>query len=386
MNPTPPPDELEALRGELAALASRIDRLVGSGPPEPAATPDHPADVATGRRALLRTTAVAALGSVAAATALGSRPAAAVVGTMQYGLNNDAGFDGTALVSTTPGQRTLSVVNSGSNGYAYGGEGDTVYGGSGNFYAIDMTSGGTGARLRAAFVGVNALASNSAGSDAVGVIAAGNASPGGSGTGVFGVGTTYGGSFGGGLANVMLTPSSAPASSPRMAGELVSRPVGTTGATLWWTAEAGNPGVLRKLAGPETAGQLHLIDPARVYDSRLDPAFARSAFTSGSDRLVRIADAIDLTTGAVATAGVVPAGATAIAYNLTVVDTTASGFLAVVPGNATRFGASSINWSASGQILANGQLVKLDGDRRVRIFAGGGGTAHVLVDIQGYYL
>ena len=106
---------------------------------------------------------------------------------------------------------------------------------------------------------------------------------------------------------------------------------------------------------------------------------------SGSSRIVSVANGIDLTTGAVNLTDVVPIGATAIAYNLTVVDTTGSGFLAVTAGSSTAFRASSINWSAAGQILANGQLAPLDADRRIRVFAGGGGTAHALVDVQGYY-
>ena len=40
-----------------------------------------------------------------------------------------------------------------------------------------------------------------------------------------------------------------------------------------------------------------------------------------------------------------------------------AGFLAVTPGDAATFNASTINWASSGLILANAGLVKLDGNR-----------------------
>jgi hypothetical protein len=187
------------------------------------------------------------------------------------------------------------------------------------------------------------------------------------------------------LASLWLVPRVISSAVSRQTGEVVAEETGVGRSALWYTVTGGPAPVLRKLAGPDTAGQLHVIDPVRVYDSRLDASNGRGPMTRGSSRLVSVANGIDLTTGAVNLTGVVPAGATAIAYNLTVVDTAGSGFLAVTAGSSTTFRASSINWSAAGQILANGQLAPLDGERRVRIFAGGGGTAHVLVDVQGYY-
>jgi len=80
----------------------------------------------------------------------------------------------------------------------------------------------------------------------------------------------------------------------------------------------------------------------------------------------------------------VPAGATAIQYNLTIVNTVATGYLQVAPGDASAITSSSINWTASGQIVANGLMVKLDSNRLVRAFASGGSTDFV-IDVLGYY-
>ena len=49
-------------------------------------------------------------------------------------------------------------------------------------------------------------------------------------------------------------------------------------------------------------------------------------------------------------------------------------------------GGSSINWFASGQLLANGLTVTLDNNRQVNVFCGGGGTTDFIIDILGYYL
>jgi len=153
-----------------------------------------------------------------------------------------------------------------------------------------------------------------------------------------------------------------------------------TNGDLWWCVENGLPGTWRKLAGPMTAGAFHAISPARVYDSR----FAEGPLGAGASRIVSIKDGRD-GAGVVTTPDVVPVGATAIAYNITVADTVGGGFLAVAEGTSTGTSASSINWSASGQLLANGLQVKIDEERRVAMFSGGAGTTNFIIDVVGYY-
>jgi hypothetical protein len=204
-------------------------------------------------------------------------------------------------------------------------------------------------------------------------------------TGISVTAATYGAVIGGNLAALVVRAGSATAPSGRTGTFVVNAVDSDTNGNLWHCVAAGTPGTWRKLSGPSTGGAFHPIDPVRVYDSR-SAAPTPGALGSGSSRVVSVADARDGTTGAVVTAGAVPAGATAIAYNLTVVDTIGSGFLSVAPGNAASSPSSSINWSATGQILANGLIGKVHTDRTVKVFCGGGGTTHFVIDVTGYWM
>jgi len=76
----------------------------------------------------------------------------------------------------------------------------------------------------------------------------------------------------------------------------------------------------------------------------------------GASRLVLCDDKRDLDAGLVTLNDVVPAGATAIAYNLTVTENSGQGFLAVEPGGAAGYGGSAINWSPGQFALANASV------------------------------
>jgi hypothetical protein len=132
------------------------------------------------------------------------------------------------------------------------------------------------------------------------------------------------------------------------------------------------------------------ISPVRAYDSRWTASGSTAGLTlgviSGGDaRTISVADGRDLNTGAITSPNAVPAGASAIAYNLTLSNTTGIGFLAVTPGGASTYAASSINWSAAGQLLANGLIVGVDGTRAIKVFAGGSST-NFIVDVVGYFI
>jgi len=154
-------------------------------------------------------------------------------------------------------------------------------------------------------------------------------------------------------------------------------------ADVWVCVVAGSPGKWRKLSGPSTACAFHAINPVRAFDSRW-PGGVR--INTNETKLVSVADGHDLVTGVVNLPNVVPAGASAIAFNVTVTQTVGSGFLAVAPGTASTVTASSINWSAAGQNLANGLIVAIDSSRQVRVFAGGGGSTDYLIGVAGYFL
>ena len=155
------------------------------------------------------------------------------------------------------------------------------------------------------------------------------------------------------------------------------------GGNLWFCTNTGTPGTWRKLAGPRSAGAVHAIDPVRVYDSR----FSDGPLLADFNRAISVADAIDPGTGLVSQADVVAAGATAVFFNVTITETVAAGFVQIAPGSATTITGSTINWSSAGQTVANGSFSTLDGDRNLRVFVGGGGSAtHFTIDITGYTL
>lgn len=132
-----------------------------------------------------------------------------------------------------------------------------------------------------------------------------------------------------------------------------------------------------------TPRPFHPIAPKRVYDSRLIAPLGPLA--SGNNRVISVANGYVTDTTTLDVPDVVPAGATAIAYNVTIVNTVGSGYLSVNPGDATTLGGSSINWFQPGQTLANGLVVKLDTNRQIKVFCGGGGSTDFVVDVLGYY-
>ena len=127
------------------------------------------------------------------------------------------------------------------------------------------------------------------------------------------------------------------------------------------------------------------LNPGRVYDSRW-AVFGAAKINGGENRAISVKDRrrISPDDGAVDLVDFVPAGARAIAYNLTITETVNAGFLAATPGDATTFAASTINWSQTGQNLANGTVVTLDGSRNMKVFSGG--LTHFIIDVLGYYI
>lgn len=111
--------------------------------------------------------------------------------------------------------------------------------------------------------------------------------------------------------------------------------------------------------------------PMRAVDTRA-PSESRAAGPLAAGAPVEI----DLT-------GKIPAGTTAVSYNLTVTDQTASGYAEVAPAGAVG-GSSTINWTAPLQTIANGHISKVNGTK-LQVTLGGSGTAHVIIDITGAF-
>ncbi len=213
----------------------------------------------------------------------------------------------------------------------------------------------------------------------------------GPGPGVIGRSTGgYGVAARGALGAVVLIPSQGP---PSTRSTTATAAIGAldidTNGDVWLCTVAGAPGTWRKLAGPSTAGAYHPVTPGRVYDSRVaDPAGLVGMLSAGTTRTISLADRRNFTTGAVDLANFVPAGSTAVTANVTVVDTVGAGFVTLNPGGTSTAVTAGINWSATGQILNNGQSITLDVNRQVTLVCGGGtgASTHLVVDVTGYYL
>jgi hypothetical protein len=161
---------------------------------------------------------------------------------------------------------------------------------------------------------------------------------------------------------------------------------------LWFCVESDNDNGTaqwRRLTGPNEAGSFTPITPTRVYDSRLDMApTAAGRLQTGQNRVVPVRQARNVDTGALVPGTiVVPEGARAISFTVTVVDTVNRGFLYVAPSTANAVAASTINWATNVEgAIANSSQVLLGGDREIRVFAGGSfSAAHFIIDVNGYY-
>ena len=117
------------------------------------------------------------------------------------------------------------------------------------------------------------------------------------------------------------------------------------------------------------------VTPARSYDSRVDTP--GGPLGAGEQRTTSLF------------AGAVPDDADAVAFNLTITGTTASGYLTATPGGSLSAPvASTINWTDPRQTRANGTLVGVDQldetPDAMTAFAGGGATQYI-TDVGGYY-
>jgi hypothetical protein len=123
------------------------------------------------------------------------------------------------------------------------------------------------------------------------------------------------------------------------------------------------------------------VAPRRVYDSRTATA---GKLTLGQTRTISVANGVD------GTVGVVPVGAKAIAYNVTVTGTEGGfGFISVAPGGVTPGEEpSSMNWDRAGATIANGLQVGVNANREINVRCGGvtGSATHFIIDVVGYYL
>jgi hypothetical protein len=350
----------------------------------------------TSRRGMLRLAGAAAVGGLAAAVT--AEPAAAANGdpTLLGVLGNIATLPTGIAVGAAPTVFGLGCYEAGLGALNANLGRPAVFG-----HAIDMafTKGVAGHSTVTGGTGVFGL---DTGTDGIGVQGSST-----DGTGVHGLSTTsigVHGVCGGGTAGVngtsvsghgvagvggggaFLLASTNPTAPPGRGTAFIANTLeNDSGGNVWHCYESGTPGKWRKLSGPATAGAFHAITPTRVYDSRA-AAPTPGLLATGTNRLVSVADGRD-NNGTVTTANLVPAGATAVAGNITVTGTTGGfGYLAINPGGNTVEGASTINWFGAGQTIANGVTLTLNTTRQLTVICNGGGSTHFIIDIAGYYL
>lgn len=125
---------------------------------------------------------------------------------------------------------------------------------------------------------------------------------------------------------------------------------------------------------PNKPLDFYTVTPCRVIDTR-----SSSALVSGAALLV---DVVGSGCG-------VPAGARAIAANVTVIGPTGGGHLTLYPGNFPQPEVSTVNFSA-GQVRANHAVLPLATDGTGRLAAGAvmapTGAVHFILDVSGYFL
>jgi hypothetical protein len=153
--------------------------------------------------------------------------------------------------------------------------------------------------------------------------------------------------------------------------------VGSNGMVDIFQSGPGTAQVVVDIAGYYVGGTLadaggfSAVTPARILDTR-----------SGSGKLVAN-EARDLQiTGA---GGVPASNVSAVVLNVTVTETTSTGYLTVYPSGTARPTASNLNW-VPGATIPNLVTVKVGGNGKVSMYQSGPGTAQVIVDVAGYYL
>lgn len=162
---------------------------------------------------------------------------------------------------------------------------------------------------------------------------------------------------------------------PAIAASLVSDVVVTWSGT---PSEAADSSVLAQryfIPGLD----FYTLPPCRVIDTRNPTGpLGGPALLSGSERTFTIA----------ASACGVPASARAISLNLTAVGSTASGYIAIYPGDSAFPMTTSVNFAA-GQTRANNAVAVLSRNGLSTLTALAGAAAgmvvHLVIDVNGYF-
>ncbi|MFM8564161.1 MAG: hypothetical protein ACKOCE_09800 [Acidimicrobiia bacterium] len=143
-------------------------------------------------------------------------------------------------------------------------------------------------------------------------------------------------------------------------------------------------------SSPEAGDELHVLTgtsyvpiyPYRAWDSRKNGGLLRGGDTEIIEMYVDFRGVTQI-----------PSNAVAVSYNLTVTNTAGWGYIVLYPADSILPDISSVNWTSSGQTVANGGIVAL-GDwggfvGAVEAYLGPDDRAvstDYIIDITGYYI
>lgn len=147
----------------------------------------------------------------------------------------------------------------------------------------------------------------------------------------------------------------------------------------WWASTVTdlNDGLWRKVAGPDTAGQLHILpSPVRVYDSR--PGADPAAVGPKAQTEVNVARTIDPTQNLSG----VPVLARGVLITLTIAGPVSGGFAKVWPDGVAIPATSSINF-APGQNIATTTVSGCGPLAKIQVLSNA--VTDFIVDVVGYY-
>jgi hypothetical protein len=131
-------------------------------------------------------------------------------------------------------------------------------------------------------------------------------------------------------------------------------------------------------AAAEGPFQFHSLTPCRVVNTKTNIGTSGGPLQSNIARNFTMQGACG-----------VPAGAKAVALNVTVVAPNGTGHLTLWPAGTALPTVSTINYTAGEPALANGAIVPLAAstpDLSARPFLANGGTVDLILDVTGYFM
>ncbi len=127
------------------------------------------------------------------------------------------------------------------------------------------------------------------------------------------------------------------------------------------------------------------IDPVRAFDSRVAAYTASGLLAPNAFKDIFVGDGHDFF-GNVTAPDVVPPGAKAVTYNLTITGPTGPNFVSVTPGDALFPTTSAMNFDGTHDD-ANAGTVNVDASRFITVWNGiESGSTHIIVDVTGFFI